>query len=109
MDYRYPPDTLPFRREVRQWLQDNLDDELRGLGNRGALTVEQLDALRRWNRKLADAGYAAISWPTDYGGRAAGVMEQVVLAEEMHRADAPAALTPIGLANIAPSIMTWGT
>ena len=77
--------------------------------NRGALTVEQLDALRRWNRKLADAGYAAISWPAEYGGRAAGVMEQVVLAEEMHRADAPAALNPIGLANIAPSIMTWGT
>ena len=57
MDYHYPPDTLSFRREVRQWLQDNLDDELRGQSNRGSLTVEQLDALRRWNRKLADAGY----------------------------------------------------
>ena len=109
MDYRYPPDTLPFRRDVRQWLQENLSDELRGQSNRGALTPGQLDALRRWNRKLADAGYAAISWPTEYGGRGAGVMEQVVLAEEMHRADAPSALNPIGLANIAPSIMTWGT
>jgi len=109
MDYHYPPDTLLFRREVRQWLQDNLDDELRGQSNRGAFTAQQLDALRQWNRKLADAGYAAISWPAEYGGRAAGVMEQVVLAEEMHRADAPAALNPIGLANIAPSIMTWGT
>ena len=109
MDYRYPPDTLPFRMEVRQWLQHNLDEELRGLSNRGALNPEQLDALRRWNRKLADAGYAAISWPAEYGGRAAGVMEQVVLAEEMHRAEAPAALNPIGLANIAPSIMAWGT
>ncbi len=109
MDYRYPPETLPFRKAVREWLQHNLDEELRGLSNRGALNPEQLDALRRWNRKLADAGYAAISWPVQYGGRAAGVMEQVVLAEEMHRAEAPAALNPIGLANIAPSIMTWGT
>ncbi|MBK6737804.1 MAG: acyl-CoA dehydrogenase family protein [Haliea sp.] len=109
MDYRYPPDTLPFRMEVRQWLQHNLDEELRGLSNRGALNPEQLDALRRWNRKLADAGYAAISWPAEYGGRAAGVMEQVVLAEDRHRPDAPAALNPIGLANIAPSIMAWGT
>ncbi len=109
MDYHYPPDTLLFRREVRQWLQDNLDEALRGQSNRGALTVEQLDQLRRWNRKLADAGYAAISWAPEYGGRAAGVMEQVVLAEEMHRADAPGALNPIGLANIAPSIMAWGT
>jgi alkylation response protein AidB-like acyl-CoA dehydrogenase len=109
MDYRYPPDCLPFRREVRQWLEQNLDEDLRGESNRGALTAEQLDALRRWNRKLADAGYAAIAWPVEYGGRGAGVMEQVVLAEEMQRADAPSALNPIGLANIAPSIMTWGT
>jgi alkylation response protein AidB-like acyl-CoA dehydrogenase len=109
MDYHYPTETLPFRMAVRQWLQDNLDEELRGQSNRGALKPEQLGALRRWNRKLADAGYAAISWPAEYGGRAAGVMEQVVLAEEMHRAEAPAALNPIGLANIAPSIMTWGT
>lgn len=109
MDYRYPPDCLPFRLEIRQWLEENLDDELRGLSNRGAPSPEQLTALRRWNRKMADAGYAAIAWPIEYGGRGAGVMEQVVLAEEMHRADAPAALNPIGLANIAPSIMTWGS
>jgi alkylation response protein AidB-like acyl-CoA dehydrogenase len=109
MDYRYPAETLSFRQEIRRWLQDNLDDELRGLVNRGALGAGQLAALRRWNGKLADAGYAAISWPVEYGGRGAGVMEQVVLAEEMHRANAPAALNPIGLANIAPSIMSWGT
>ena len=108
MDYQYPPDTVPFRQEVRQWLETNLDKGLSGQSNRGALTGEQLEELRRWNRKLADAGYAAISWPAEYGGRGAGVMEQVVLAEEMHRAEAPAALNPIGLANIAPSIMTWG-
>ena len=109
MDYHYPPDTLPFRQEVRQWLDVNLDESLKGQSNRGALAAEQLGELRAWNRKLADAGYAAISWPPEYGGRAAGIMEQVVLAEEMHRAEAPAALNPIGLANIAPSIMTWGT
>lgn len=109
MDYRYPAETLSFRREIRHWLQHNLDDALRGQSNRGDLDPQQLEALRRWNGKLADAGYAAISWPVEYGGRGAGVMEQVVLAEEMHRANAPAALNPIGLANIAPSIMTWGT
>ena len=109
MDYHYPSETAPFRQEVRQWLEANLDEALRGQTNRGALSEEQLEQLRDWNRKLADAGYVAISWPAEYGGRGAGVMEQVVLAEEMHRAGAPAALNPIGLANIAPSIMTWGS
>jgi alkylation response protein AidB-like acyl-CoA dehydrogenase len=36
-------------------------------------------------------------------------MEQVVFAEEMHRADAPPTLNPIGLSNIAPAIIEWGT
>src|SRR5438270_3847390 len=65
--------------------------------------------MRTWNRKLADAGYAAIAWPTAYGGRGGGVMEQVVYAEELHRAGAPGTLNPIGISNIAPSIMEHGT
>ena len=88
MDYRYPDDATAFRLEVRQWLETNLEDSLRGFASRGSMSPEQLEALRAWNRKLADAGYAAISWPQEYGGRGAGVMEQVVLAEEMHRDDA---------------------
>ena len=47
MDYRYPPDSVPFRFEVRQWLEQNLDDDLRGSGHHGAPDPEQLDARRR--------------------------------------------------------------
>ncbi len=36
-------------------------------------------------------------------------MEQVVYAEEMHRARAPGTLNPIGLSNIAPAIIEHGT
>ena len=46
-----------------------------------------LEQLRAWNRTLADARYAAIAWPEEWGGRGAGVMEQVVYA----RGDAPRA------------------
>jgi alkylation response protein AidB-like acyl-CoA dehydrogenase len=70
---------------------------------------EALERMRAWNRRLADAGYAAIAWPTEYGGRGAGLMEQVVYAEELHRAGAPGTLNPIGIANIAPAIMQHGT
>jgi len=110
MDFTYPAEAEDFRTEFRAWLDDNLTDELRalaggGLGNRS----ENLDALRVWNRTLADAGYAAIAWPVEYGGRGAGLMEQVVFAEEMARAGAPGTVNPIGIPNIAPSIMAWGT
>src|SRR5947209_14290971 len=70
---------------------------------------DALERMRAWNRTLADAGYAAIAWPVEYGGRGAGVMEQVVYAEELHRAGTPGTLNVIGISNIAPSIMQHGT
>src|SRR5690606_5422739 len=95
--------------EVRAWIENNLTPDLKGVYNRGEMSDEELAKLKRWNKCMAEARYVAISWPEEFGGRNAGVMEQVVLAEEMHRAGAPAPLNPIGLNNIAPSIMTYGT
>ena len=98
-----------FRLEVRHWLAKNLTDDIKGLYNRGEMDIQQLQKLKVWNKLMADARYVAISWPEAFGGRNAGVMEQVVLAEEMHAAGAPAPLNPIGLNNIAPSIMAYGS
>lgn len=110
MDFTYPAEAEAFRKEVRAWLEANLDDELRQISARGYDHYpEQLERLRDWNRRLAEAGYAAISWPREYGGRDAGIMDQVVLAEEMSRAGAPGTLNPIGISNIAPAIMRFGT
>jgi alkylation response protein AidB-like acyl-CoA dehydrogenase len=109
VDFSYPAEAEAFRAELRQWLERNLDDRIRAAGGHLGARGEQLEILREWNHRLADAGYAAISWPVEYGGRGAGVMEQVVWTEEMHRARAPATLNPIGLSNIAPAIMQHGS
>jgi len=111
MDFRYPAEAEEFRAEFRAWLDANLPDDLRGNGLGGSLDIggDRLERLRTWNRALADARYAAIAWPEEWGGRGAGVMEQVVYAEEMHRAHAPGTLNPLGLSNIAPAIIEHGT
>ena len=109
MDFRYPPEAEEFRASVRAWLEANLPADLRGVTVRDDLTPALVKRLRAWNRTLADAGYAGMSWPEEYGGRAASVIEQVVLAEEMSRAEAPGPINVIGLSNIAPAIMTYGT
>ena len=110
MDFDYPPEAEAFRKEIRAWLEANLTEADASYG-RSAVDAEgaSLERLREWNRRLADAGFAAIAWPPEYGGRGAGVMEQVVFAEEMARAKAPGTLNPLGIANIAPAIMQWGT
>jgi alkylation response protein AidB-like acyl-CoA dehydrogenase len=110
VDFSYPEAAEIFRQELRTWLETNLDDEMRLEGRvaRGPST-QDLDLLRRWNQKLADARYAAISWPVEYGGRGVGLIEQVVLAEELSRLGAPGVVNYIGIPNIAPAIMAHGT
>jgi alkylation response protein AidB-like acyl-CoA dehydrogenase len=110
MDFTYPAEAEAFRKEFRAWLEEHLTDELRELAEHPVGDdPERIERLREWNRTLADARYAAIAWPPAYGGRGASLMEQVVYAEETHRAGAPGTVNIIGLSNIAPAIMQHGT
>jgi alkylation response protein AidB-like acyl-CoA dehydrogenase len=65
--------------------------------------------MREWNVLLADAGYAAPSWPAAWGGRDAGALEQLAHAEEMAAVGAPGPVNSVGIPNIAPAIMSFGT
>ncbi len=110
MDFTYPAEAEAFRKEFRAWLEEHLDDDLRELGQHPVGDdPHRIERIQAWNRTLADARYAAIAWPPEYGGRGASLMEQVVYAEEMHRAGAPGTVNIIGLSNIAPAIMHHGT
>ncbi len=108
MNFTYPPEAEAFRAEIRDWLDAHLTDEIRS-GASWSTGADGLEQLREWNRVLADARYAAIAWPDEWGGRGASLMEQVVFAEEMHRAGAPGTVNLIGLSNIAPAIIEHGT
>ena len=107
MDFSYPPEVEQFRKELRAWLAANLSQEVVAAG-RGR-DPDTFETLRAWDAKLADAGWGAVSWPQEYGGRGATVPEQLAYAEETTRARAPVPLNVIGMNNIAPAIMQYGT
>jgi len=111
LDFTYPPEAEAFRAELRAWLDEHATDQVRALGTATGLDPgsERFERLGAWNRELADAGYAAIAWPTEYGGRGAGVLEQLVWSEELHRAGVPGPINVIGIPNIAPALMAHGT
>ncbi|HKP41338.1 acyl-CoA dehydrogenase family protein [Mycobacterium sp.] len=109
MDFSYPPEVEQFRKELRAWLSANLTDEVVSAGRRRGRDPDTFQALRAWDATLADAGWGAVSWPHEYGGRGATVLEQLVYAEETTRARAPVPLNVIGMNNIAPAIMQYGT
>jgi alkylation response protein AidB-like acyl-CoA dehydrogenase len=109
VDFSYPPEVERFRAELRDWLSANLTDELVAARRPSGRDDATFELLRTWNRTMADAGWAAVSWPREYGGRGATVLEQLVYTEETTRARAPLPLNVIGMNNIAPAIMQYGT
>jgi alkylation response protein AidB-like acyl-CoA dehydrogenase len=109
VDFSYPAEVEQFRKELRTWLSANLTDDVKSADRDRGRDPAAFDTLRAWDATVADAGWGAVSWPQEFGGRGAGVLEQLVYAEETTRARAPMPLNVIGMNNIAPAIMQYGT
>lgn len=109
MDLNLTPQELRFRDEVRAWFAGNVPKDWVKRRDEEESMAGRFEYLRAWQRKLYDAGWAGISWPKDFGGRGASVMEQVIFIEEMARAEAPPMANVIALGLIGPTIIAFGT
>jgi alkylation response protein AidB-like acyl-CoA dehydrogenase len=109
VDFSYPPEVEQFRKELRAWLAANLTEEVVAAGRRRGRDPDTFEMLRAWDAAVADAGWGAVSWPQEYGGRGATVLEQLAYAEETIHVRAPVPLNVIGMNNIAPAIMQYGS
>ena len=104
MDLTLSPDEEAFRDELRAWLEENHPgDEPKG--DEEAAFEFRLE----WQRKLHEAGWAGVSWPKEYGGRGATLIEQAIFSEEMVRAKTPALANVLGLAMGGPTVIAHGT
>jgi alkylation response protein AidB-like acyl-CoA dehydrogenase len=104
MDLTFNERELAFRDEVRGWLADHqLPPEPESEDD------EHYAWRREFQRRLADAGWAAVHWPVEYGGRGATLTESAIFFEELARANAPLPANVLGLLLAGPTIMAWGT
>jgi len=102
-------DIEAFRTELRSWLAVNIPDELR-LENADKLPEsERVQRLRAWQARLAAARWVGITWPVEYGGRAASIPEQIAYTEEMARAGAPEVIGSLGIGIAGPPLIAFGT
>jgi alkylation response protein AidB-like acyl-CoA dehydrogenase len=96
---------LRIRDETRAFLAEHLPapDEI----------PDDFDArvafLRRWQRRLYEARLVNLTWPVEYGGRGATLMEQIVANQELARAGAPPLVGEVGLEVVGPTILAQGT
>ncbi len=108
MDLNWTAEDLAFRDEVRAFLADSLTPELRKAGRRATSVFMDKDYSLAWQRILHARGWAAPSWPVDYGGPGWSEIQRHVFAAECARAGAPP-LAPMGLRMVGPVIMGYGT
>ena len=95
------PEEAEFRAGLRAWLAENLPAE--------GPDRDDTEALKDWSRRLADAGYVAVHWPVEYGGRGLPITFTAITYEELARAEAPEHLNLIGLGMAGPTILQAGT
>jgi len=99
MDLNYSAEDRAFRDKTRRWLEANVPtDDLKTLAERKA-----------WHRKLYEAGYVGMLWPTEYGGWGATAMQQAIVQDEMARIQAPPAINGLGIGFIGPTNIVHGT
>jgi alkylation response protein AidB-like acyl-CoA dehydrogenase len=108
MDLNQTPEELAFREEVRTWFEANVPKDWVKRRNAEESMEARFAYLRGWQRTMFDAGWAGLSWPKEYGGRGASLMQQVIFTEEMARAEAPPFANVLGLGLIGPTIIAYG-
>jgi alkylation response protein AidB-like acyl-CoA dehydrogenase len=110
MDLTSTPDQEQLRAEVRTWLRGHLPWEYgKGLPPRFEDLAEEVAFGRKWQSELAGAGWVGVTWPTAYGGRGLGPLENFVVQEELARARAPELVGRIGVNLAGPTLLAHGT
>jgi alkylation response protein AidB-like acyl-CoA dehydrogenase len=106
MDLNLTTEERLFRDELRAWLGANVPSDWKQ--RREDPLETRFEYLRAWQSKLYEAGWAGVSWPKQYGGRGATLMQQVIFWQEMARAGAPPMANVLGLGLIGPTIIAFG-
>jgi alkylation response protein AidB-like acyl-CoA dehydrogenase len=105
VDLTFTEEEQAFRAEARAWLEANVPRPPLPSGDTRAGFARH----KEWERALYDARWAVVSWPEEYGGRDASLMEWLIFEEEYYRAGAPQRVTQNGIFLLAPTLFELGT
>jgi alkylation response protein AidB-like acyl-CoA dehydrogenase len=108
MDFNDSPDEAEYRATAKAWLDTNAKEYL----NPPPVGMTEADAIKRsktWQAKKADGGYAAITWPKEFGGAGGTPMQKVIYEQEESGYFMPANIFTIGLGMCIPTMMAYAT
>jgi alkylation response protein AidB-like acyl-CoA dehydrogenase len=99
-----------FRAEAREWLEANFPKSLAHAQTAMIPGGEKPtgDALL-WKQRMADKGWGAPTWPTEYGGGGLTGAQARVLLQEMARIGAENPVAGMGTSMFGPTLLEYGT
>ena len=103
MDLTLTPEELQFRDELRAWLVANHP------GQPPQGTEESFQFRRDWQRRMQQDRWAGLSWPVEYGGRGASLMQSAIFNQEMVALKVPQPANVLGLVMGGPVVIAHGT
>jgi len=110
MDFSFTPEQETFRQELRTWLKANVPPEAHPLRHlQPQASTEDLAFLKAWQKKVHEGGWAGVSWPREYGGCGASLVERMIFDQEMAASQAPGLLNVLGLEIVGPTLIVHGT
>jgi alkylation response protein AidB-like acyl-CoA dehydrogenase len=95
-----------FREEVTAWLDAAMPQLRQQFDDSRFFTLE---CRRTWEEMLGAAGWLALTWPTELGGRALGTAELIIFYEECARRGAPQPINSIAHSILAPTLLRFGS
>ncbi len=107
MELGFSKEDLKFRDEVRAFIAEKYDEDLR---RKMSLTKNgYLDKAGqvKWQKALNERGWAAVNWPKEHGGPGFTPNQKYIFDLEMSAAGTPI-VSPMGLKMVAPVIMAFG-
>jgi alkylation response protein AidB-like acyl-CoA dehydrogenase len=93
-----------YRAAVRAWLDANLREFKGQYPEAGA---PDLISARAWQARKAQARYARITWPVEWGGAGGSAIQQAIFSQEESRCGAPQGFFGIGLGMCLPTLMKF--
>jgi alkylation response protein AidB-like acyl-CoA dehydrogenase len=110
MDFEFSEKHEAFRKNVRAWLERHVPDDLRGKSFAASRAdIDEVKRLRAWQKTMHAAGYVGMDWPVEFGGKGATIVDQLILFQEMARAESPQFVNRGGVSMLGPTLMKHGT
>ena len=106
MDFNDTAEEATYRAEVRAWLEAHAPRK-RGAGALEDEDAEGMQAARDWQRRKAEAGYACITWPKEWGGGGGASWQSVIFGQEESKVSTPPNPFAIGLGMCVPTVMAF--